>query len=134
MKKSFVALAISWSVYVLPSYVSVVGDVRSWALEGRTDFRTFACCFGSSFVFRSPFIRCVFFGYCDQSLQLVSVCFVCFDVGWCRVCFTAFVELVLSFDLSSICWCTPRFPASAGSLLVILDDCLYCSLDVLEMV
>ena len=60
------------------------------------------------------------FGYCDQSLQLVSVCFVCFDVGWRRVCFTAFVELVLSFDLSSVCWCTPRFPASAGSLLVIV--------------
>ena len=95
MKKSFIALAISWGlVYVLPSYVSVVGDVRSWALEGRTDFRTFACCFGSSFVFRSPFIRCVFlatvisrfslFLYVLCALMLAGVgCVLLRSWSWC---------------------------------------------------
>ena len=74
------------------------------------------------------------FGYSDHSLQLVSVCRACSDVGWCGVCYSAFVQLVLSSDLSSVCWCAPLFSAWVGSLFVFLDDCLYCSLNVLEAV
>ena len=95
MKKSFIALAMSWgSVYVLPSYVSVVGDVRSCALEGSTDFRTFACCFGSSLVFRSSSIRCFLlaivitrfslFLYVVCALMLAGVGFVILrSCSWC---------------------------------------------------
>ena len=75
MNRSFRAFAMSTgSVYVLFSYMIVVGDVRCCDLDGRMDLRIFACSSGLFLLSSNCCFRCCFFAVLMSLLSL----FLCF--------------------------------------------------------